>query len=48
MNFGYKPHQDITKNLNKIDIAKSFKKVESQAEKKTRKISKKPYKILEA
>lgn len=46
MNFSNKPHQDVLKNLNKAEINKTFKKSEPLGEKKTRKISKKPYKIL--
>lgn len=48
MNFSNKPNQQTSKNLNKGDITKTFKKIEMTKEKKTRKISKKPYKILEA
>ena len=46
MSFSNKPHQDPTKTLSKPDITKTFKKVEPYGEKKVRKISKKPYKIL--
>lgn len=38
----------MLKNTNKADISKTFKKMETYSEKKTRKISKKPYKMLEA
>lgn len=48
MSFSNKPHQPVAKTLNKADYAKTFKKIESSSEKKIRKISKKPYKILEA
>jgi hypothetical protein len=46
MNFSNKPTQNNRKNLNKPDLSKPFKKSEGASEKKTRKISKKPYKIL--
>ena len=48
MNFSNKPNQQTSKNMNKADITKTFKKIDMAKEKKTRKISKKPYKILEA
>ena len=48
MNFSNKPSCNAFKALNKADITKPFKKAESQGEKKMRKISKKPYKILQA
>ena len=46
MNFSNKPTQLTSKNMNKADIIKTFKKIEMGKEKKIRKISKKPYKIL--
>ena len=46
MNFSNKTHPDALKNLHKPEIGKTFKKNENATEKKTRKISKKPYKIL--
>ena len=48
MNFSNKPLQDHPKNQYQTDITKTFKKIETKSDKKTRKISKKPYKILEA
>lgn len=48
MNFSNKTHQDAAKHLNKTTINKTFKKSDTLADKKTRQISKKPYKILEA
>jgi len=47
MNFSNRPNKQASKNINKADITKTFKKIETK-EKKARKISKKPYKILEA
>ena len=48
MNFSDKPNQNVLKNHYKADITKSFIKSEPKGEKKSRKISKKPYKTLSA
>lgn len=46
MSFSDKPQMDSVKTLNKGNMTKTFKKIGGQGEKKMRKISKKPYKIL--
>lgn len=48
MSFSNKPQLHVGKNRTHVDIAQTFNKVEPCPEKKNRKISKKPYKILDA
>jgi WD40 repeat protein len=48
MSFSNKPQAKSSKNPTKTNITNTFNKIEPYAEKKNRKISKKPYKMLEA
>jgi cell division cycle 20-like protein 1 (cofactor of APC complex) len=48
MSFSNKPQTQVSKNHSHVDITQSFHKIEPCMEKKNRRISKKPYKILDA